>query len=332
MIAFLLAIGSLIVSPQGDTKAATAAITGDVREAGSHAPIANARVVLSGAGTRESTTADSQGRFAVTGLAPGRYTLAADRENFAFEPGSAPAAILSAGSTTRVDVEMVRAAVIVGEVRDDQGNLRNGVPVTAIRKMPGGGTELPRRSPPPRTNDLGQFRVDGLLPGDYLILASPPDERARGTALMPTYYPSTTDQKAAASVAAGPGDTVPVSITMLSTPTFEVSGVVVDEQGRPQRAMIAFVSQSVQTWTPGQSAALHARVSALITRPDGTFRIAGLGPGTYRLTPMPAPEAPPQQLSMDVMTAGIDGNRSTVRVDVRDSDVSEVRIVLQRSR
>jgi len=147
--------------------------------------------------------------------------------------------------------------------------------------------------------------------------------------LMPTFYPSTTVQKEARTITVEAGATAAASITMLSTPAYEITGAVVDEQGRPRRAMIAFVSQSVQTWAPGQSASLQAKVSALITRQDGTFRIRGLGPGTYRLTPMPPPETPPPQIPMDVMTAALNGTRSTVNVDVRDANVSGVTIVMR---
>lgn len=157
---------------------------------------------------------------------------------------------------------MTRAAVIAGEVRDEQGKPRSGIAVTVIRKPKTGGTEMPPLEPA-RTNDRGEFRVDLLPPGEYLVLASPPDKRTGDAAVMPTYYPSVTDQQSAT------------------------------------------------------------------TKGDGTFRITGLGSGSYRLTPLPAPEAPPQQLPPDVINAAVTGNRSTTQVDVHDASVNGVTIVLR---
>ena len=332
MIDVLVGLGLLLAVPQGNAQPATAAVQGYVREAGSHAPIPHARVTLTGPGVRESITADNEGRFGVAGLVTGRYMLAAEMEGFAFDAAAAPFAMLVSGQTVAVDIEMPRAAVIAGEVRDEFGNPRSGLQMTAIRKPATGGTELPRLIPA-LTNDLGEFRADGLLPGEYLLLASPPAGRTRGTAVMPTYYPGVTEQKQATSITVTPGQTASgIRITMQPVPAFDISGTVVDEQGRPRRALIAFVSQSIQTWVPGQSAGLRAQVTALVTRADGTFRITGLGPGSYRLTPMPAPAAPPQQMPMEVMTAGLTGNGSTLQVDVRDADVSGVTIVFRTAR
>jgi len=329
MIGILLSVALLFASPQRDAPAATAAVSGSVLEAVTHTVIPNARVTLSGAGVRESTTADSDGRFTFSGLPPGRYTMTANKEGFAFDLLELPGVIVDAGQTATRTIEMQRAAIIVGDVRDEQGNPRAGIQMHVLRKMKTGGTDA-QPGPGPQTNDLGEFRIDRLLPGEYLLLAMPQDTRASGgIALMPTYYPSTANQKEARSVTVEAGGTASASITMVSMPAYEITGTVVDEQGQPRRAMIVFVSQSVQTWAPGQSASLSAQVAALITREDGTFRIRGLGPGTYRLTPMPAPETPPQQLPMAAHTAALNGNRSTVNVDVRDANVSGVTIVMR---
>jgi hypothetical protein len=330
MFAALLGLGLLIAPPQGAASAA-ASLVGSVREAGSRASIPNARVILAGSGVLKTVTADSQGRFAFADLPPGRYGLLAEMEGFAFDRSSAPGAILVAGRSTMVDLEMSRAAVIAGEVRDERGDPRSGISITVIRRAKAGGTEMwPQDAA--LTDARGGFRVDGLLPGEYLVLASPADKRTPDVAIMPTYYPSVTDQKSATTIALVPGQTATgINVTMQSTAAYEITGTVVDEEGRPVRAMIAFVSQSVQTWVPNQSAGLRVSISALTTRADGTFRIAGLGSGSYRLTPLPAPEAPSQQLPPEVTAAAVNGNRSTLQVDVHDASVNGVTIVFRAS-
>lgn len=326
MIGALVLLGLVAVTPQG-TSNATASLEGSVREAGTPAPIPNAFVTLVGAnGPLATTVADSQGRFAFPGLAPGRYGVAADAIGFAFDPATARAPIVEAGRTTAIDIEMLPGAVIVGAVHDDQGNPLSGISVTVIRKARAGGTELSRAEPAP-TNDRGEFRADRLLPGEYLVLAAPPTRREAGIAVMPTYFPDVTDAKSATTVTVATGQTVTGTlITMQTVASFEVTGTVVDSQGRPVRALIVFVSESVQTWVPKQSAGMRVKVRAVQTRPDGTFRIPDLGPGSYRLTPL-VPPTTTSQLTPEISAAAIEGNQFTRQVDVHAANVNGVTIV-----
>src|SRR5215471_476628 len=180
MTGILLSVALLFPSPQGDARTATAVVSGSVVEAVTHTVIPNARVTISGSGTRDSTTADNDGRFTFTGLPPGRYTMTANKEGFAFDLLVLPGVIVAAGQTATTTIEMQRAAIIVGDVRDEQGNPRAGMQMHVLRKMKTGGTD-PQPGPGPKTNDLGEFRIDRLLPGEYLVLAMPPDTRASGT-------------------------------------------------------------------------------------------------------------------------------------------------------
>jgi hypothetical protein len=326
MVAVLLLV-ALLTPLQAGTPTGTGSVTGLVRDAGSRTPVADARVAITGPGVRETTTADHAGRFAFASLPTGVYRITVEKESFAFDPVTMPAIKVDARVTTAVTVDLQRAGAIVGDVRDERGNPRRGVPVTAIRKVAGGTATMPGRQQ--ATNDLGEFRLDGLLAGEYVVLASPPTARVSSGALMPTYYPATISQDAASTVTVRPGETAAnVFITMVSAAAHEISGVVVDEQGNPLTGVvISFVFQAVQTGAPGQGS-MQARIQSLRTRADGTFRITGLGPGTYRLTPSPAPANGPLN-QLEVMSAAIKGNNSTVNVDVRDADVSGVTVVLR---
>ena len=330
----VLALGlALLAVPQATPTQATAAqttgsITGLVRAADTRAAVPEARIAISGPGVRETTTTDFNGRFSFTSLAPGVYRITIEKETFAFDFVQPPSVKLDANATASLTFDLQRAGVIVGEVRDDRGNPRSNVPVTAIRKIEGGTTTLP--GPQRTTNDLGEFRLDGLLPGEYVVLASPPAGRITTAVLMPTYYPAAADQKSASPVMVRAGETSSnVFITMTSAPAFEITGVVVDEQGQPlPKILVSFVFSAVQTGEPTQGT-MQVRVAGVTTRADGTFRITGLGPGSFRLTPLRPPGPPGIINEMEVSAAAVKGNDSTVKVDVRNANVSGVTIVMR---
>ena len=98
------------------------------------------------------------------------------------------------------------------------------------------------------TNDLGEFRVSGLMPGTYVLSANPDEGGMRGilSGVAPgtqvsgdslgyatTYYPGTVSPEQAEPISVGVGDVANVSFALSTARLTRVSGTVRDSQGRP---------------------------------------------------------------------------------------------------
>ena len=69
---------------------------------------------------------------------------------------------------------MLPTAVISGRVTDEDGDPMSGVRVIAQKKNPGKATR--ESAAAATTNDLGEYRLAGLFPGQYWIVAMPPPD------------------------------------------------------------------------------------------------------------------------------------------------------------
>src|SRR5262249_1295667 len=129
--------------------------------------------------------------------------------------------------------------------------------------------------------DLGEFRLVGVPPGQYLLSATGSrlledvenDDRA---GYVPTYYPGTTSLGEARRLTIAVGQTLnDLSMTLLTMRTARGAGVVVDSQGRPMTlgAVVAAQRNAAGLTMPGVTT----------VKPDGSFLLTGLGPGDYVL-------------------------------------------------
>jgi hypothetical protein len=180
----------------------------------------------------------------------------------------------------KIDFALPRAGVITGRVLDEFGEPSANVYVSPMRYQfdnrgrrrltPAGGSG---------TNDLGEFRIFGLAPGDYYLSATlttdfgDSNERA---AYAPIYYPGTADPDLAERLTVASGQTVTdLSLTLVPVRTVRVSGTAVDSEGRAMPGLVLV--------EPSRSrvAAMNSRMA--LVQPDGSFAIGGLTPGDYRL-------------------------------------------------
>jgi hypothetical protein len=245
-ISYLLGVMSLLaaVRPlQGQGRdvatvptAATATLSGIVvNDEEPPQPVRRAIVTLTGDGLRHSRSAvsDDDGRFILSGLPPGRFTLTAMRASYvtssfgAKRPGRPGIAItVTNGSTINgVIVRLWRGAVTAGIVRDENGFPVQGVSVTAIRQKPQGGrvaAAITLTNNGIATNEAGEFRIFGLEPGPYLISAKPPGT-GRGALTAPSEAQIDAELKALSLRV--PGSKPPSGMSPPPAQTFEFAPV-----------------------------------------------------------------------------------------------------------
>lgn len=311
--------------PPRDTplKTGTARIRGRVLAADSGQPLRKAQVRAFSPELRETrmTTTDAQGVFELKDLPAGRYTLNASKGSYVglqygqtrpLEPGK-PLEILDAQTVERVDFALPRGSIITGRVVDDFGEAVADVQVMPMRyQFNQGRRRLMPTGRSSTTNDIGEFRIFGLPPGQYYVsatlrnfMAGESDDRS---GYAPTYYPGTPNVAEAQRVSVGLGQTMTdINLALVATRTAKVGGTAVDSQGRPMTngGMVMVMQRGNMFFGPSGNAQI---------RPDGSFSVSGLAPGEYTLRA----NAPP--------TDGTMPEFATADVTVNGEDITGVRL------
>jgi hypothetical protein len=313
MLRFGLVLASLLGTPFTTTAQITspnARAFGLVLEDGTNAPIAGARVIFAFRGrSRLQTVTDQGGRYSFEELEPGPYRLTVQKTGYIpLDPATVPTYWVLAGQSLDVaTVSLQTGGVVAGRILDSLGEPMIDINVRAVK--PGAAIDLMGEAS--RTNDLGEFRVFGLAPGEYLVVASPRpfgiDTLSR-TMVSSTFYPGTSDPSAAQVVTVNAGQTVAgIEFATVMTSTFKVSGTVVDDVGMPVADAAVMLAGDAKA-----SGGLAAGpVGEARSDPAGRFSIDAVGSGTYYARATVPPSDP-------------------VQVIVNDADVEGVTIVVQR--
>jgi hypothetical protein len=254
-------------------------------------PLRQAMVRINGAGAAKSTTTDPDGRYDLRDLPAGRFTLSVTKDGYLglsygqAKPADAPKMIDLAENQSLDTISMIlpRGGVITGRLLDDYGEPVTDAQVMTMQKRFMQGQIRPMASGrSATTNDIGEFRIFGLPPGQYLIsarprpvfYANPLDQAGATTGYAPVYYPGTTDADNAQLITVGLGETVSnIELSLVTVRLASISGIVVDAQGTPlPRGNISAMDRS------GFGGGLAAQI-----KPDGSFTLAGLPPGEYIL-------------------------------------------------
>jgi hypothetical protein len=147
-------------------------------------PVRRAIVTLagSGLGLDRSVVTDELGHFLFDRLPAGSFTVTASKAAYlsasygAKRPGrpGTPIAVAAGAQITGITVALARAGVIAGTIRGGDGGPVSGLQVLALRAgSPPPQLGLPNLAPPNSTvtDDRGEYRIYGLVPGTYAVVA-----------------------------------------------------------------------------------------------------------------------------------------------------------------
>jgi len=272
-----------------------------------------------------SASTDLSGRYEIADLPAGRYIVTASRAGFvAISHGQTrpnemgrPLDISDGQTVERINFSLPRGAAITGRIVDEYGEPVAGASVQAMQMRYVDGRQQPTMAGTGfpaamfQTPDTGEFRVWGLPPGEYLLQANPPGangpfEAADRAGYSPTYYPNTTVSTEAQVVRLEIGQTrAGIEIVLAPTRTAQISGTTLDSRGQPLRS--GFVLAMPQSTEP----TFVMRPTSSQIKPDGTFTISGVAPGSYVIRAMlpPGPDGGlPEPLTAAVTVAGDDVN------------------------
>jgi Carboxypeptidase regulatory-like domain len=246
-------------------------------------------------GSSFTGVSDSEGHFGISSLEPGRYRIFVERSGFIEVdktghrlPGTALS--LQAGQRIKdLQLRMLPAAVVTGHVVDEDGDPMANVAVSVLHYGYSSGHRELEQERSERTNDVGEFRIGGLLSGRYFISASPapdfssapPAKESENVAktdmgYVTTYYPGTGDRSQATPLDLHPGDEVPIEFTLVPTRTFRVRGSVAGARGIGDGRAVVMLHPKE----------FNEIFSAAEVDKDGNFEIRGVAPGSYTITVM----------------------------------------------
>jgi hypothetical protein len=255
-------------------------------------PLAGARVRLRRHGVNLlSATADANGNYALRHIPEGRYTVQA------INPGYVPLEYGQRRSTETgrtlhlrddetvrgLEFVLPRGNVITGNVVDEHGEPVQGAVIRALQLRFVSDRMMAQRVPgvrERRSDDRGQYRLFGLLPGTYLVSASidaavSSAQRDKSHGYAPSYYPGTANASDAWPLHVDvERDVYGAHIVLAPSPAVRIAGTILDSRGNGLKGLVVLMTSR--------------RSRGVVTEPrtvqvSGSFALDNVPPGDYIL-------------------------------------------------
>jgi hypothetical protein len=188
--------------------------------------------------------------------------------------------VSSSDGPRNLELALSGGAAVSGSVVDGAGEPFQGISVRALRMRYESGRAVARPFGPTRvTDDRGRYRLFGLVPASYLIVASLEatefTQRGPSTGFAPLYFPGSPHIDAAQMVQLAAGsDLTGTDLTFAASPVMRVTGKALDFMGRP---LVGRVLLGVSR----RSASVTTDPRVVKTGPEGSFEFTEVPSGDY---------------------------------------------------
>ena len=276
--------------PRSDTRDPRATGTGIIRgrvvRSDTGQPLRRAVVRVFSDESRSVMT-DDQGRYELALLPEGRYTLIASKGGFGEVAygqrrsygGGRSITLSDSQVITQIDFALPPGGVITGRVVDEGGEPAVGAQVAVSRLVFSNGRRQSTHVAGAQVDDRGEFRVFGLLPGEYYLSATLPESHdlsGVSVGYVPTFYPGTPVRGEAQRIAIKAGEEIAgTTFALARAQTASISGIVRHADG----SSATFTLVTARDVSGNDSVVAHEGAAA--AKPDGSFTIGNLPPGSY---------------------------------------------------
>jgi hypothetical protein len=294
MTSLVLLLSLLLQAPAAPAATANTGgvIRGRVTAGDTGKPLKRASVRLQsaadGPAVRMTANTNALGIFELSDVPPGQYLVVVSRAGYlarqygqqrANERGVA-VDVGAGASVDRIDVALPRGSVLAGRLTDERGEPYQGAQMVALAPRYVSGKRSFAPVGTATSDDLGQYRIPGLPPGSYLIVALSTETWRSETARLgfaETFYPGVAQDAAQAIALAPAQQRLDLDFSLRPAPVVRVTGRVQSESG-PMAAPA--VNMAYQFGTASVAfGSRNIRADA-----DGAFEITDVAEGVYSLS------------------------------------------------